>query len=61
MRNNIRKKWKDLSKSTSQDFKKSFQFHEDACSGSNEEEVILPESDQNDKEKTGESNETPEQ
>ena len=60
MRNNIRKKWKDLSKSTFQDLKKSFKFHEDACSGNNEEEVILPESDQNDKEKTGESNETPE-
>ena len=61
MRNNIRKKLKELSKSACQDFKKSFKFHEDACRGSNEKEVILPESDQNDKEKTRESNETPEQ
>ena len=61
MRNNIRKKWKDLSKSTCQEFKKSFKFDEDACSGSNEGEVTLPESDQNDKEKTREINETPEQ
>ena len=61
MRNNIRKKWNDLSKSACQDLKKSFKFHEDACSGSNDEEVILTESDQNDKEKTWESNETPEQ
>ena len=42
-------------------FQKSFKFDEDACSGSNKEEVILPESDQNDKEKIRESNETPEQ
>ena len=50
-----------MSKSTCQEFKKSFKFDEDACSGSNEEEVTLPESDQNDKEKTREINETPEQ
>ena len=42
-------------------FQKSFKFDEDACSGSNEGEVILLESDQNDKEKIRESNKTSEQ
>ena len=33
-------------------FKKSFKFDEDACSGSDEKEVILAESHQDDEEKT---------
>ena len=33
-------------------FKKSFKFDEDACSGSDEKEVILAKSHQDDEEKT---------